>query len=116
MNVRRAAADFGIDPGTLGDGLNRARVPSPHKFLMWVRLTVAGELLCDSGRSAQQVALELDFPSGTALRNLFDRYIGITTEQIRARGGLAVVDEFKVVLLRNAQSCSDRPTAYQRTP
>jgi AraC-like DNA-binding protein len=116
VDVRRAAADLGIDPGTLGDRLKRARVPSPHKFLMWVRLAVAGELLCDPGRSAQQVALELDFPSGTALRNLFDRYIGITTEQIRARGRLAVMDEFKFALVRDAQSSSNHPTAYQRTP
>lgn len=104
VDVRHAAADLGIDPATLSDRLSRAGVPSPHKFLMWVRLAVAGEMLCDPGRSAQQVALELDFPSGTALRNLFDRYIGVTTEQIKSRGPLAVVDELKLVLSRGDRS------------
>lgn len=116
VDVRHAAADLGIDPGTLGDRLSRAHVPSPHKFLMWVRLAVAGELLRDPGRSAQQVALELDFPSGTALRNLFDRYLGVTTEEIKSRGPLAVVDELKLVLSRRDRSEVDRPFSYQDAP
>jgi AraC-like DNA-binding protein len=116
VDVRHAAADLGIDPGTLGDRLSRAHVPSPHKFLMWVRLAVAGELLCDPGRSAEQVALELDFPSGTALRNLFDRYVGVTTAQIKSCGPHAVVDQLKLVLSRPVQSGIDRPTSYQETP
>jgi AraC-like DNA-binding protein len=82
----------------LSDRLSRARAPSPHKFLTWVRLAVAAELLSDPGRSAQQVALELDFPSGAALRNLFDRYVRATTEQIKQRGRDVVLDELKGLL------------------
>ena len=100
VDVRHAAADLGVDPATLGNRLNRARAPSPHKFLTWVRLAVAAELLSDPGRSAQQVALELDFPSGAALRNLFDRYVSATTEQIKQHGPDVVLGELKTVLAR----------------
>lgn len=98
ISVESAAADLGVDRGTLADRLSRAHAPSPHKFLMWIRLAVAAEMLSDPGRSAQQVALELDFPSGTALRNILDRYAEITTGELKVRGPRAVLDKLKLAL------------------
>jgi transcriptional regulator GlxA family with amidase domain len=56
---------------------------------------VAGHLLEDAHRSADRVAVALDFPSGSAFRNTCQRYLSATPQEIRAKGGAAfVVNEF----------------------
>jgi len=48
---------------------------------------MAARLLEDPGRTIEQVALKLDFASGTALRNMFKRYTGLRTTEVRENGG-----------------------------
>jgi hypothetical protein len=45
----------------------------------------------DRHRSADRIALALDFPSGSAFRNTCQRYLQATPLDIRARGGAAYV-------------------------
>jgi AraC-like DNA-binding protein len=73
--------------------LSEAELPPPHQLLTWGRLVVAAHLLEDGTRSADGVALALDFPSGSAFRNVCRRYVGATPLEIRARGGASFVIE-----------------------
>lgn len=65
--------------------------PPPQRLLTWGRLILAAHLLEDRHRSADGVALALDFPSGTAFRNTCQRYLGATPGEIRAGGGAQFV-------------------------
>lgn len=71
----------------LAKHLEQATFPSPQRLIMWGRLLVAAHLLEDGQRSADNVALALHFPSGSAFRNSCQRYLQATPSQIRARGG-----------------------------
>jgi AraC-like DNA-binding protein len=56
---------------------------------------IAARLLEDPERSADHVALALEYPSGSAFRNSCQRYLGATPHDIRARGGARwVAEEF----------------------
>jgi AraC-like DNA-binding protein len=88
-SVKQAARDIGVDRKTLFNWLRRSRGMSPREFLNWVRLTIAVGTLENTGRSAEQVALEIGFASGTAFRNMLHRYTGETSSQIRAHGGFS---------------------------
>lgn len=70
-----------------------AGFPRPPRLLTWGRLIVAAHLLEDETRSADSVAHALDFASGSAFRNLCQRYLQATPQQIRANGGSVWVIE-----------------------
>lgn len=57
-------------------------------MLGWCRLLAAAVLLEDRGRPVDHIALELDFPSGAAFRNMLKRYTGLSPAELRARGTL----------------------------
>ena len=71
-----------------------AGFPPPQQLLTWGRLVVAAHLLEDDGRSADSVANAMDFASGSAFRNLCQRYLGAAPQQIRALGAAWVVERF----------------------
>jgi AraC-like DNA-binding protein len=71
--------------------LAEAGFPPPHRLLTWGRLILAAHMLEDEERSADGVALVLDFPSGSAFRNTCQRYLRATPQQIRQKGGAAHV-------------------------
>jgi AraC-like DNA-binding protein len=71
--------------------LTAAGFPPPRRLLTWGRLILAAHLLEDRHRSADRVAVALDFPSGSAFRNTCQRYVGATPSEIRAGGGAAYV-------------------------
>jgi len=76
---------------TVAQRLTAAGFPPPQRLITWGRLIVAGHLLEDRHRSADRIALSLDFPSGSAFRNTCQRYLHATPREIRARGGAAYV-------------------------
>ena len=88
ITVEEVAAAMGVHRKTLVDRLKAARLPSPRAMIGWSRLLMAARLLDDPGRTIEQVALKLDFPSGTALRNMFKRYTGLRTTEVRENGGV----------------------------
>lgn len=88
ITVEEVAAAMGVHRKTLVDRLKAARLPSPRAMIGWCRLLIAARLLDDPGRTIEQVALKLDFPSGAALRNLFKRYTGLRTTEVRENGGV----------------------------
>lgn len=96
ITVEEVAAAMGVHRKTLVDRLKAARLPSPRAMIGWCRLLMAARLLDDPGRTIEQVALKLDFPSGAALRNMFKRYTGLRTTEVRENGGVrCLVHAFK---------------------
>jgi len=76
---------------TVSHRLASAGFPSPRRLLTWGRLIFAAHLLEDRHRSADRIAIALDFPSGSAFRNTCQRYLGATPRDIRERGGASYV-------------------------
>lgn len=76
---------------TVSQRLMAAGFPAPQRLLTWGRLIVAAHLLEDRHRSADRIAVALDFPSGSAFRNTCQRYLGGTPSDVRSRGGAAYV-------------------------
>lgn len=101
LTVENVADALHVHRKTLVDRLGSARLPTPSAIISWCRLLVAARLLEDPGRSVEQVALLLDFPSGTALRNMMKRYTGLRPGEIRENGGVhCVLHAFKRQLTR----------------
>ena len=71
----------------LAKHLEQAGLPSPQRLITWARLLVAANLLEDPDRSADNIALALHFPSGSAFRNTCQRYLRATPSEIRRHGG-----------------------------
>jgi AraC-like DNA-binding protein len=91
LNVEQVADALSVHRKTLVDRLNAAGFPSPSSLISWSRLLVAARMLEDPGRSVEQVALLLDFPSGTSLRNMMKRYTGLVSTEVRENGGVRCV-------------------------
>jgi hypothetical protein len=75
-------------------------------------------MLEDPHRSADRVAVTLDFPSGSAFRNTCQRYLHATPGEIRARGGASYVVRtlLDLVPARTADAAAPRPASPTRTP
>ena len=82
---------LGVRRKVLTERLQQAGFPSPQPLLAWGRLIVAARMLEDPERSADSVAAALEFPSGSAFRNMCQRYLGAAPGDIRARGGAGYV-------------------------
>jgi methylphosphotriester-DNA--protein-cysteine methyltransferase len=63
-------------------------LPPPSELLVWCRLLLVSHLLATTVRTVESVAMELEFPSDTALRNTIKRYTGMRASEVRERGGL----------------------------
>ena len=110
LSVEEVAAAMGVHRKTLVDRMKAARLPSPRAMIGWCRLLIAARMLDDPGRSVEQVALRLDFPSGAALRNMFKRYTGLKSTEVRENGGVrCIVHSFRREL--EAVNAGKPPTA-----
>jgi AraC-like DNA-binding protein len=92
LSIEQAAAAVGIARRTLEKRLARLGYPAPETLIGWCRLLLAAHLLEEQGRSFDDVALELSFPSGMALRSMLKRYTGVTGREARTvHGPVALV-------------------------
>jgi AraC-like DNA-binding protein len=111
--IHGVARALGVHRKTLVNRMRAASLPPPRALLGWCRLLVAAELLDDPARPVEQVALELDFPSGTAFRNMLRRYTALGPREVRENGGLeCVLHAFKRALVAGRDA--DRPAAPMR--
>lgn len=90
-SVSGVAATLGVHRKTLLNYCVRAGAPPPAEMINWCRLMVAAQLLTATGQTVEWVALELEFPSDTALRNSMKRYTGLRATEVRRQGGVRVV-------------------------
>jgi AraC-like DNA-binding protein len=91
QRVSQVAEALGYHRKTLVNHCVQAQFISPHELLCWCRLAVAGELMASSCRTIQAIAMQLDFPSDTSLRNMMKRYTGLKASEVRERGGARCV-------------------------
>lgn len=93
QTVQAVARMLGLHRKTLVNYCAKANLPSPVELLGWCRLMVAAQIHQTTGRTVESIALELDWASATALRNMMKRYTGMRLSDVRERGGLGVVAE-----------------------
>jgi AraC-like DNA-binding protein len=87
MTVENMVARTGRSRKTLSNWLAAAQLPPPSRIIGWTRVLVAARMLDDTTQSAEKIARELHFMSGTALRNMMRRYLGCGPDVLRKRGG-----------------------------
>ena len=92
-SVTTLAAEQGVHRKTLVNRCARVGFLSPAELISWCRLCVVGHLLERTGATVETIALNLEYPSHTALRNRMKRYTGMRATEVRQAGGLAAVVE-----------------------
>lgn len=90
-SVDDAARELGVHRRTLVNQAKRALLPAPGELLMWLRALLAAHYLTTTAQTVEAIAEELDFPTPTALRHLFRRYLGLRATDVRVQGGAPVV-------------------------
>lgn len=93
LTVSVVANMLGVHRKTLFNYCIEERLPPPSELLVWYRLLLAAHLLASTARTIESVALEMEFPSDTSLRNMMKRHTGLRAGEVRERGGLACVLE-----------------------
>ena len=111
ISVGAAADALGLDRRTLVRRLERAGLPSPRRIAGWCRVVAAARLLDEPIYTLEQAALRLEFPSGTALRNMLLRYTGLKPRELRENGGVHCV-----MHLFRRELGGARPSAGLRPP
>lgn len=101
---------------TVSQRLAAAGYPPPRRLLTWGRLIVAARMLEDPHRTADRVAANLGFPSGSAFRNVCQRYLHSTPGDIRRRGGAAFVVRALLRQVRQANASNQGPRGGLRSP
>jgi AraC-like DNA-binding protein len=91
--VSAIARMLGVHRKTLFNQCIESQLPPPSELLIWCRLLLAAHLLAVTLRTVESVALELQFPSDTSLRNMMKRHVGLTSSEVREHGGLVCVLE-----------------------
>lgn len=89
--VAGLARVLGVDRKTLRNYCARFGTPAPGELIGWSRLMMAAQLLTTTGQTVEWVALELNYPSDTSLRNAMKRYTGMRARAVVQGGGLPVV-------------------------
>ena len=100
-DVATLARALGVHRKTLFNRCTHAGVASPAAILAWTRIALAGYLLECTGCTVESLAIDLAFPSPTALRNALKRYTGRRATDLRDGGGLAVVIDRMRARMRN---------------
>jgi AraC-like DNA-binding protein len=117
LSPHQLADLLAVQRRTLGKRLAAAGFPPPQRLITWGRLIVAAHMLEERHRSANSVAVALDFPSGSAFRNTCQRYLHATPENIRARGGASYAVRSLLRTVQDAhQARVPTPTARRTAP
>jgi AraC-like DNA-binding protein len=108
-SVHAVAAALGVHRKTLVNTCRRAGFPAPSALIAWLRLAIVAHLLETQGGVVERIALALDYPSATALRNTLRRYAGYRPAELR-HGGLArILDAFASLLTADTSARSPVP-------
>ena len=91
--VRSLADALGVQRHTLFNWCVGTDFLRPEEVLVWVRLALVAYYLETTGSTVETIALELSFPSDTALRNSIKRYTAHRATELRRAGGLSAVVE-----------------------
>lgn len=92
-SVEALAHQMGVHRKTLVNRCARSKCVQPGELMVWCRLAMVAHMLERTGATVESIALTLNFPSHTSLRNQIKRKTGRTATAIRREGGLGVVVE-----------------------
>jgi AraC-like DNA-binding protein len=87
--VAPVAAALDVNRKTLFSYCRTAGFPPPSTVIAWCLILTAAGLLATPGVTVAQVAMQLDFPSASALRNMLKRYTGLRPAALRSPRALA---------------------------
>jgi len=104
--IERVALALGVHRKTLVNWCQRAHAPPPSTLVTWVRLLLAVELLQTPGHAIERVANTLEFASGSAFRNLCQRYFGRRPAELRSPGGREAAYHAFAVALQEREATS----------
>jgi len=107
-SVPRVASALGVHRKTLVNYTARYGFPSPSVLIAWCRLIIAAHLLESRGGAVERVALALEYPSATALRNTLRRYAGRRPAELREGGMDRIIDAFARLLAHGGHPLDER--------
>jgi AraC-like DNA-binding protein len=87
-SVEEVASTLGLNRKTLVNRCRAEGFPAPRNIIAWCLLLLAAGLLATPNVTVEQIALQLNFPSATALRNMLKRRTGLRPSDLRARDAL----------------------------
>jgi AraC-like DNA-binding protein len=90
-SIHDIASELGIHRKTLFNWARRTGSLAPAELLAWCRLALVAHHLANTGCTVETIAVELAYPSPTALRNTIKRYTGMTASELRRRDPSACV-------------------------
>jgi AraC-like DNA-binding protein len=111
-SVRAAARVLRVHRKTLAQWCVRDGAPPPGVLITWGRLIVAADQLSDPGRSAESVATDCGFASGSALANALRRWTGLARAALLEAGGGVVLE---MLVRRLAQGAASAPGPRRQT-
>lgn len=90
-SIRELADVLGVHRKTLFNHCEHEGFVAPAELLAWCRLALVAYYLESTGCTIESIALDMGYPSDTALRNAMKRYTGMRAGEVRARGGVGCV-------------------------
>jgi AraC-like DNA-binding protein len=87
-SVRELADVMGVNRKTLFNRCSRAGSVNPAELLVWSRLALVAYYLENTGCTVETLAVELNYPSSSTLRNTIKRYTTLRARDLRAQGAL----------------------------
>lgn len=86
--VAQVARAMSVHRKTLVNRCAIEGAPSPGAIVAWCLLLLAAALLAPPGVTVEHVAMRLNFPSASALRNMLKRYAGLRPRDLRGEHGV----------------------------
>jgi AraC-like DNA-binding protein len=87
--VEDVAWALGVNRKTLANHCKAERFPPPGAVVAWCLILLTAALLATPGVTVERIAVQLNFPSATALRNLVKRHTGLRPAALRTPTALA---------------------------
>lgn len=97
--VAQVARAMSVHRKTLVNRCAIEGAPSPGAIVAWCLLLLTAALLAQPGVTVEHVAMRLNFPSASALRNMLKRHAGLRPRDLRGEHGVdQLVTRFAVLL------------------
>ena len=88
-SVDQVARALGVNRKTLVNHCRAEHFPAPGAVVAWCLILLTAGMLAARGVTVERVAMQLNFPSATALRNMLKRYTGRRPGELRTSEALA---------------------------
>jgi AraC-like DNA-binding protein len=111
-SVEQVAQALGTHRKTLVNQCKAEGFPPPGVVIAWCLILLTAGLLAVPGVTVQQIAMQLNFPCATALRNLLRRHTGLRPSELRTASAVAeLCGQFLAADARHASvsSLHERP-------